>query len=494
MTTLRGRATTAGDGRVTSPRRSHAGRTAWAAVLALGAALAATALGAAPAAAAPGDTSVFAQIGAPGYPAHTYVHPDGRVYEGTYVNHDAAGVPSKVFEFSAAGGTPTRTWTVPGQDTAGGEQGVQVATSDARGRLVLLDKTPARALLLDRDTGSFSTYARFPDLKPCTTVAYHVDCEPGSGDERPMPNYGAWLPDGSLLVTDYQQDVVWRVPAGGGRPAVWLGLDRFRAAEFGLAGIALSADHRTVLVMQASSLGADGLDVLQGKLQAIPLLPGSLSGTTRTLWTSGLFDLPDGIAISTAGNVYTALVGPTASQVVKLGPGGNELARFGVPIVGLNGSPIPFDAPSSVAFQGTRLLVANQSAVFGTTANQAILAVEAGEAGVPELIPAGAGDPPASAAPAPASAARTRLRVTVAPRRLVLGRRTAVRLRVTAVVGGARHSIPRARVRLAGRSVRTNAKGRASLTLRRTTTTTLRIVATATGHTAGRAMLRVRRR
>ncbi|MDO9410616.1 SMP-30/gluconolactonase/LRE family protein [Patulibacter sp.] len=462
--------------------------------MALLVAVAALGAGAAsPASAAPGDTSVFATIGPPGYPAHAYVHPDGRVYEGTYVNHGAPGVPSKVFEFSATGGAPVRAWTVPGQDTSAGEQGVQVTTSDARGRLVLLDKAPARALLLDRDTGTFAPYATFPDLKPCTMVAYHVDCEPGSADELPMPNYGVWLPDGSLLVTDYQQDVVWRVPPGGGKASVWLGLDRFRASEFGLAGIELSADRRTVLLMQSSSLGGDGVDMLQGKLLAVPLLAGQLPGTVRTLWTSGLFDLPDGFAVSKAGNVYAALVGPTASQVVKLGPGGEELGRFGLPIVGTNGSPIPFDAPSSAMFQGSRLLVANQSAVFGVTGNQAILAVETGETGVPELVPVGAGDPPTAPAPAPATTARTRLRVTVAPGRVPLGRRTVVRLRVTASVAGVRRSIARARIRVAGRSLRTDAKGRATVTLRRTTTTTLRVVATATGHTAGRATLRVRR-
>lgn len=441
--------------------------------------------------AAPGDTSVFARIGPPGYPAHAYVHPDGRVYEGTYVIRSAAGVASKVLEFGPDGGAPVREWTVPGQDRSAGEQGVQVATSDARGRLLLLDRAPARALLLDRATGAFTSYARFPDLPPCTTVAYHVDCEPGAEDERPMPNYAVWLPDGSLLVTDYQQDVIWRVPAGGGTPRVWLGLDAFRAADFGMAGIGLSADRRTVYATLASNLGTERLDGLQGRLLAIPLQDGALPGTIRTLWTSGPLDLPDGFAISAAGNLYVALVGASA-QIVKLGPDGGERARFGVPVLGSNGSAIPFDGPSSARFQGSRLLVANQSALFGTVANQAILAVQTGEQGMPELIPAGAGDPPATAPVPPA--ATPRLAVTVSPSRLVLGRRTTVRLRVTAVRGGVRRAVPRARVRLAGRAVRTDARGRASLTLRRTSTTTIRVVATATGFVTRRTSLAVRRR
>lgn len=451
------------------------------------------------ASAAVGDTAVFARIGPPGFPAHAYVHPDGRVYEGTYVNHAAVGVPSKVLEFAPTGGSgsdrtgTTRSWTVPGQDTAAGEQGVQVATSDARGRLLLLDRAPARALVLDRDTGTFSTYATFPDLKPCTTVAFHVDCEPGDADERPMPNYALWLPDGGLLVSDYQQDVIWKVPAGGGRPSVWLGLDRFRAGEFGLAGLALTPDRRSVLATLASNLGAPQLDMTQGKLLTIPLLDDLLPGTTRTLWTSGPLDLPDGIAVSTAGNVYVALVGGSA-QVVQLGPDGTERGRFGAPVVGLNGSPIPFDGPSSVRFQGTRLLVANQSALLGVAANQAILSVESGETGLPELIPAGAGEPPTAPAPPATPAAVPRLRVSITPRRLVVGRRTTVRLRVTGIVASKRRGVAKVRVRLAGRTVRTDAKGRASLTLRRTAPGTLRVVATATGFGRGTATIVVRRR
>ena len=48
---------------------------------------------------------------------------------------------------------------------------------------------------------------------------------------------------------------------------------------------------------------------------------------------------------------------------------------------------MPFDSPSSARFLGTRLIVANQSALAGTTANQALLDVEAGETGLAELIP-----------------------------------------------------------------------------------------------------------
>ena len=89
------------------------------------------------------DTQLLALIPTPGYPALAYVHPNGRIYEGTYDNPSGDHVPSRVLEYTGEG-TLLRSWTVSGQDLSQ-PHGVQVATSDPRGRLVLLDKSPARA-------------------------------------------------------------------------------------------------------------------------------------------------------------------------------------------------------------------------------------------------------------------------------------------------------------------------------------------------------------
>ena len=152
------------------------------------------------------DTKVLAQVPFPGYPAQGYVHPNGRVYEGTYINPDAGVTPSRVFEFDGHDGTLRRSWSVPGQKLSG-QQAVQVTTSDAQGDLVVLDNDPARVLKLDRDSGEFRVYSTFSDIE---------------GGSPPRPNYGAWGPDGSLYVTDYGQGLIWRVPPGGGPALVWL--------------------------------------------------------------------------------------------------------------------------------------------------------------------------------------------------------------------------------------------------------------------------------
>ena len=111
------------------------------------------------------DTRVLAIVPFPGYPARAYVHPNGRIYEGTYESDAGAGVPSKLFEYSGEGKL-IRAFSIRGQ-TLGEPHGIQAALSDASGRMVLLDTLPARVLVLDPASGRQGTYATFPDLPLC---------------------------------------------------------------------------------------------------------------------------------------------------------------------------------------------------------------------------------------------------------------------------------------------------------------------------------------
>jgi hypothetical protein len=88
------------------------------------------------------DTRVFAMVPTPGFPAYAYAHPNGRTYAGTYTNPAGDTVPSRILEWSSDG-TLLGSWTMPGQDLTT-EHGVQVAASDARGRLVLLERSNRR--------------------------------------------------------------------------------------------------------------------------------------------------------------------------------------------------------------------------------------------------------------------------------------------------------------------------------------------------------------
>lgn len=346
------------------------------------------------------DTRVFARVPAPGFPAHAYVHPDGRVYTGTYVNPRGDARPSKVFEYTGAG-TLLRSWEMTGQALSG-DHGVQVATSDAAGRLVLLDHTPPRALLLDRATGNLLPYATFP-----------------SGS---VPNYAAWGADGSLYVSDYEQPIIWRIPPGGGTPQPWLSDPRLAGNGFGTTGIVLAPDHKTLLVTQQFA----GDTPLIGALFAVAVEPGGKPGELRRLWQSRPMDLADGLAVAASGRIYIALLGP--NQIAVLDAKGTEQERFPqAPLLGDNGSPVAFDSLSSVAFLGTRLITASQSFLAADPNTQVLHDVETGERGAPELIPANAGPP------APPARACTSRRVAVV--RLRVPRGTEVRTVRVAVAG-----------------------------------------------------------
>lgn len=316
------------------------------------------------------DTRVLALVPRPGFPAHAYVHPNGRVYAGTYTNPNGDTVPSRVFEYDGGDGALLRSWTVEGQDLSQAH-GVQAATSDARGRIVLLDKSPPRVLLLDQRTGAQLPYASF--------------------SAPSIPNYAAWGPDGSLYVTDYELPILWRVPPGGGTPERWLEDARLDGGgEFGTTGIELAADRATLLVTQQSEAGGAAGNPTTGRLFRVPIGADGRPGAMTQLWESAPVDGPDGFGIAKSGNVYIANL--ASNQIVVVGPGGNEVERFPeTPGTGENGSSVPFDSPSNVSFLGTRAIVAQQSFFAGDPAHQAILDVETGEEGLTELIPANAG-------------------------------------------------------------------------------------------------------
>ena len=327
-------------------------------------------------------TRVFAMVPNPGFPAYVHAHPNGRVYAGTYTNPLGDAVPSRVFEWSGDG-TLLRSWTVPGQNPAA-KRGVQVATSDARGRLVLLERSTSSVLTLDVRTGTFKKQAQIPDLPVCSTGKR--PCSPNLLNQPAVPGYATWGPDGALFVNDYGQAVIWRIPATGGRAKVWFASDKLDGNEFGTTGLVYQPSSRTMLIAQQTTT-APLSNPPVGKLYRLTVTPAGRPGQLTTLWRSLPGELPDGLGVARSGRIYVANVGLT-NQLVVLSPSGKELERFPkVPVLGGNGSPVPFDGPSNATFRGTKVLVANQSPLLGTRSHHVLLQVEVGESGAPVQVP-----------------------------------------------------------------------------------------------------------
>lgn len=220
----------------------------------------------------PGNVRVLARIPKPGFPALPHVV-GNRIFEGTYDNPTGDHTASRVFEYSSAGKL-LRSWAVRGQNLDQ-PHGVQVAATDSRGRLMLLDKTSGRIIRLDPRTGRQTLYSRVPDLPTCTT-APRKPCSPETQNLAPMPDYAAWGPDGSLYVTDYQQALIWRIPPGGGRARIWLVSPKLDGGMFGTACILLMPDHHKLLFDQASNGGVPGSgNPATGKLYELAIRPGA---------------------------------------------------------------------------------------------------------------------------------------------------------------------------------------------------------------------------
>ncbi|MBV9487611.1 MAG: hypothetical protein JO246_16385 [Frankiaceae bacterium] len=344
-----------------------------------------------------GDIKIFAHIAKPGEPSLTLVTPGHKVFVGTF--EDVSGSDtgaSKVFKYNARGKL-LRTYEIKGQ-TPGKAHGVQVAARDRRGRLYVLDQEPARAIVLNPRTGSQSTYATFPDVPTCSAAGRSTNCSNTSNDGVPEPDYAAWLKDGSLLVTDYSQQLIWRVPPHGGVAKVWLNDKILNGELFGPAGIVLMPGGRSLLMTVASggvtSPNSED-DPAQGRLYRVRLKHRHGFGGLHRLWSSGVGQAPDGFAVSrNRRDVYIAMAGPTGNSVVEVSRSAKGWrTAWTIPrsVDGATDSPVIWDTATSVQFLGQRLLVTNQAYFTAIPSHWVVFDVLAGERGMRLIVPKGVG-------------------------------------------------------------------------------------------------------
>lgn len=317
----------------------------------------------------PGETTVFARVGAPGMPEGIAVR-DGVVYVSTHtsVRGNAGGAASKIFRFDLASGAPLGEITIVGQNLAV-THGVLAMAFDAAGRLYVVDRNPGRVLRIDLTSGTQETYATIPDLAACRPVVGPASgCAPVTADEPTFADFFAFAPDGSMFVTDLQAATIFRVAPGGGAAQIWYQDPEFDGI-FGLNGIAVDPTGTELYLAMTGSQtpGAPG----RGVIYTLPITAVPTRADLRVFHT---FLQPaagaDGIAFGASGQLYVALAG--ANQVAILGQDGRE-ALF--PDAATNAQQeISYDTPASIAFDGTgSILVTNQSFFAADESHWAVL-------------------------------------------------------------------------------------------------------------------------
>ncbi len=325
-----------------------------------------------------GTTTLFAAVPAPGHADTSLVLPGGDVLVST--NRGAMGStgPSKLFRYSAKG-VLLRTYEVAGQDLAG-DHGTMGMALDQQGRVYVADYAPPRVLRFDLRTGAQTTYATLPDLPACSGAGQlaPAGCDNGipgglRPDAKPWPDGLAFLRDGRLLVTDLGQGTVFVVANGGGSGVVWLQGAELRST-FGPNQPVITPTGDLLLDVTASTVPATAG---RGVLYRVPIGKDGKAGAPTQVYATRPGEGPDGFALGRSGKVYLPTL--VTDRVAVIGPDGREVDSIEAP---------QFDAPSSVTFFGTDVLVTNLTYFTNDAAHDQVLRVSVGDRGVPALRPA----------------------------------------------------------------------------------------------------------
>lgn len=341
------------------------------------------------------DVKVFARIPErPGLPEGIATGPDGTVYVGTNPGGNAPGaqngVASKIYAFRPDG-TLLRDYEIRGQDVTRAAlpaYGLQQLAFDGDGMLYALDKAPARVLRIDPASGKQTTYATFADVPTCTATGGAQPCSQTVEDVPPFPNYPAFAPDGSIIVSDFQQGLLWRVPRGGGAAQVLLTDSRLDNPLGGPNGLQFRADGRTLVVTQSIDLPLGGSSEVGNTRLFETTIDASGATPLREFYASPPGDAGDGLALGRSGDTY--LQSFVSNQIIRVAPDGREVERIRTQ----PDDELQFDSPASSVFVDDRLLVTNQSVNVRNAANFAVLDVLVGEPGLPLFRPKlNTGDP-----------------------------------------------------------------------------------------------------
>ena len=294
-----------------------------------------------------GDSKVVTPVAAPGYP-------EGIAVRGNrfYVSGPAAfGQPlgsAYVNAYDIGTGAFEKTYPITITNPFAGMSGASCAAFGPDGKLYVVEP--------------FVGIVRM-DLNPGDTQSVYAQFIPTGPS---LLNDLAFDSDGNLYVTDSFAAAIYRIPPGGGAPAVWFTDPRLAGdplVPFGVNGIRIDKNDKNVYVSVTAENGT-----LEGVIYRLPLVanptPASLAEFHRYSLAFGLPG-PDGIAFGKSGKLYVCLAG--TSQISVLREDGTEEVRYSGPAANPGGSPdpLPWANPANIAFDvhTGSLLVTNHASL-----------------------------------------------------------------------------------------------------------------------------------
>lgn len=319
-----------------------------------------------------GDTSVFANVPAPGHPFGVAVD-NHRVYISTSAGDFFTDPPNgghlnsdgeRIFAYDNKGNLVRTTIISTGPNSNMGLFGLaldgnptpdhQLYIADMNGRILRLS--------LGRQNSVPQLFAQVP---PQLAGGWPVS----------MWNDLVFDPNGNLFMTD-DKPRLWRVTPDG-QASIWFqdprltGLFRFAG---GPLGGRIDPTGQFLYFTITVSLAFPG----EAVVYRLPLVDHPSASDLQLVHRfpvqqDGTFPQATGLAFAESGNVYVALIG--TNQVAVLDPAGNEIRRISSPL---------FDSPWGLAFMGQSLLVTNADIQPRENSDRwKVLKVFVGESGLP---------------------------------------------------------------------------------------------------------------
>src|SRR4030095_3869871 len=294
-----------------------------------------------------GDSKVFSPVAAPGFPEGIAVN--GNTF---YVSGPATfGQPlgsAYVKAYNLKTGAFEKNYPITITNPFVGMSGASCAAFGPDGDLYVVEPFVGIIRMGLDAANSQSVYSQFIPAGPS------------------LLNDLAFDDDGNLYVTDSFAATIYRVPAGGGAPAVWFTDPRLAGdpnVPFGVNGIRFDKNNKNVYLTVTAENGT-----LNGVIYKLPFVANppaaSLVEFHRYTLATGL-PAPDGIAFGKSGKLYVALAG--TSQISVLREDGTEEVRYSGPAANPGGAlhTTPWANPANIAFDKKTgsLLVTNHASL-----------------------------------------------------------------------------------------------------------------------------------